>query len=453
MLFVPAYVLMLLLTYLQRTKGALFPPFNLSVDLLDFQTTVHWLPGPGNPSETRYSVEFKDIKHYLKPDWNCSADCINITSTQCSLNLDELFTDYFVRVRAEWKEERSDWASLPRTFQLYKDSQLSPPNIRIFSDSHSIQVHLSHQVQSVWNLSLRFSVDLFQVSPDHKVQHIGESTTTGFLNFAHLPHGYSYCVNASAFYTQMSQHQYLNATKCTFLDHDRRGFPHIVGVGVGVVALILMIVPMGYILRTKICYTKPGHSIFPKSLQIRGGNAVFLTMNPEETDVLPVSVTGYLRPVEPAYEMDEDNAPHVYIEKVLFARTDIMPGSRDELQEALEMELQDEMHQTEKIKPYTSALYTASVNMEEPRENLMQEKHLSPDIYNTFTNKNISHPDFDEKEMPKTENQHQLYTTCHLLELSESSEDEIDSVCNDHSLGSSYEPRLDPHLAQLWCQS
>lgn len=43
--------------------GALSPPLNLSIELLDFKALVRWLPGPGNPKGTRYSVEFIDIGH------------------------------------------------------------------------------------------------------------------------------------------------------------------------------------------------------------------------------------------------------------------------------------------------------------------------------------------------------------------------------------------------------
>ncbi|KAL7834473.1 hypothetical protein SRHO_G00287200 [Serrasalmus rhombeus] len=215
----PVSVFTLLLNYLLSSEGALLPPLNLSVVSLDFHTSIHWLPGPENPTGTRYSVEFTEIKHFSKPAWNGPANCTNITSVQCYLELDQLFSDYIVRVMAEWKEERSNWTLLKHTFQLYKNTQLSPPNVRIFPHQHSVQIHLSHLVQLVRDVPLRFSVDLFRLTSDHRVQHFGKRISTGSLNFLHLPAGFNYCINASAFYTQMTEHQNLNTTKCILLQN------------------------------------------------------------------------------------------------------------------------------------------------------------------------------------------------------------------------------------------
>ncbi|KAK3508699.1 hypothetical protein QTP70_004214 [Hemibagrus guttatus] len=111
----------LLLNYLASSKGALSPPLNLSVELLDFKALAQWLPGPGNPKGTRYSLEFIDIEHFSLSPWIQTGDCTNITTTQCYLIFNQrILSEYFIRVVAKWKDERSEWTCLPRSFQPYK---------------------------------------------------------------------------------------------------------------------------------------------------------------------------------------------------------------------------------------------------------------------------------------------------------------------------------------------
>ncbi|KAF5891123.1 interferon lambda receptor 1-like isoform X2, partial [Clarias magur] len=54
--------------------------------------------------------------------WNQTEECTNITSKQCSLLLNRMILkNYFMRVRAEWREEQSTWTSLQRSFQPYEN--------------------------------------------------------------------------------------------------------------------------------------------------------------------------------------------------------------------------------------------------------------------------------------------------------------------------------------------
>ncbi|XP_036435701.1 cytokine receptor family member B12 isoform X2 [Colossoma macropomum] len=454
----PASVLTLLLNYLLSSEGVLLPPLNLSVVLLDFHTSVHWLPGPGNPIGTRYSVEFTEIKHFSKPVWNGPANCTNITSTQCYLELDQLFTDYIVRVMAEWKEERSNWTLLKHTFQLYKNTQLSPPNMKIFPYRHSVQINLSHLVQLVRDVSLRFSVDLFRLTSDHRVQHIGKSISTGSLNFLHLPAGYNYCINASAFYTQMTEHKNLNATKCILLhDESHRGVPHISGVVVGVGVLLLLIITTGIVLSTKSCFMrKIGNSYIPKALRIIVGTDAVLTLKPEVLHAPPISITNTDFTAEAAHEEVDENPQQGYFERERFPIA-IRRGSEDEPEDANfpgKVDAEDEM------LPRKLDFYSSAVNMEETEDHLIVEEgptsvflmQWSPtfsSLSRTSFDKadiKISHQDLDDEENSKTERQLLSYSPSCSLETSELSEEEMDSAYSDHFLGSSYEPRPDPCL-------
>ncbi|KAL7838563.1 hypothetical protein AOLI_G00269670, partial [Acnodon oligacanthus] len=357
----PVSVLPLLLNCLLSSEGALFPPLNLSMVSLDFHPSIHWLPGLGNPIGTRYSVEFTEMKHFSKPDWNGPANCTNITSMQCFLELDQLFTDYFVRVMAEWKEERSNWTLLKHTFQLYKNTQLSPPHVRIFPYRQTVQIHLSHPVQLDRDVPLRFSVDLFCLTSDHRVQLIGKSISTGSLNILHLPAGYNYCINASAFYTQMTEHKNLNTTKCILLQNQshRGGVAHISGVVVGVGVLLLLIIPTGIVLSTKSCFMrKIGNIYIPKALHIIPGTEMVLTPKPEELHPPPISITNTEFTAEAAHEEVDENPQRVYCER---ERCAIRCGSEDELEDTNFLR---EVDEADEIQPRKLDLYSSAMNME-----------------------------------------------------------------------------------------
>ncbi|KAL6463392.1 hypothetical protein MHYP_G00277830 [Metynnis hypsauchen] len=453
MMGLPVSVLTLLLNYLLSSEGTLFPPLNLSVVSIDFHTSIHWLPGPGNPIGTRYSVEFTEIKHFSKPLWNGAANCTNITSTQCYLELDQLFTDYIVRVMAEWKEESSNWTLLKHTFQLYKNTQLSPPNVKIFPDQHSVQIHLSHLVQLVRDVPLRFSVDLFRLTSDHRVQHIGKTISKGSLNFLHLPAGYNYCINASAFYTQMTEHKNLNTTKCILLQNQshRGGIAHISGVVVGVGVLLLLITATGIVLSTKSCFMrKIGKSCIPKALHIITGTDAVLKLKPEELHPPPISITNTEFTAEAAHEVDE-NPQWAYCERER-CPTVIRRGSEDEPEDA------NFLREVDEIQHRKLDLYSSVVNMEETEDHLMLEAgptsgflmQWSPTFSSlsrtSFDKANIkiSPSDLDDEENSKTERQLLSYSSSGSLETSELSEDETDFSNSDDILVSNYEPRPDP---------
>ncbi|KAI4875726.1 hypothetical protein NFI96_024246, partial [Prochilodus magdalenae] len=408
---------------------SLLPPRNLSVNLLDFQGSVHWLPGPGNPTGTRYFVEFTEIKNFLLPVWKRPADCTNVTSMQCYLVLEQLFTDYIMRVMAEWKDEKSNWTYMPHTFQLYKDTQLSPPAMRIFPDQHSVQIQLSHLVQSVTELPLRFSVDLFQLTSDNGVQHIGRNTSTGFLKFFPLPTGYRYCINASAFYTEMTLHQYLNATECILLQDQghRGGVPYIISTAVGVGVILLLLIPTGIVLG--ICFT--GDSYIPKALQIIKRPSRILTLNQVETYTYTYTLTLTPGTNETTFEGKEENASSVYIGKVLIAGDQL--NSHENGTEPVPPEAVDDL-------PPQRNLYSSAINMEDTEDEETLEEGFPAILPRT-------NPDGACREIPQPDSEYEengFLLFC--LISSESSKSETDSEDIDSNAGHSYEPRPDLHF-------
>ncbi|TRY99642.1 hypothetical protein DNTS_004831 [Danionella cerebrum] len=110
----------------KMTQRELSPPKNLTVSLLDFTVTTEWLPGEGNPPGSRYSLEFSDLNQVSQGKWTKSPDYTDIDTLKCNWSFgqpDDHFRSYFVRVRSIYKEMKSNWTTLPKSFQPYEDSK------------------------------------------------------------------------------------------------------------------------------------------------------------------------------------------------------------------------------------------------------------------------------------------------------------------------------------------
>ncbi|KAF7688860.1 cytokine receptor family member B12 [Silurus meridionalis] len=412
----PATVLALLLNYLASSKGVLSPPLNLSVELLDFKALARWLPGPGNPKETRYFLEFIDIVSLSVSPWYQTSDCTNITSTQCYLFLNQrIQTEYFVRVMAEWKEERSTWTRLPRSIQPYEYTVLSAPNLTVFAEPHSISIFFSHPVQFLTEVQMRFSVDLFQISNNAAKKHIAQNVTTRFSRFVDLPSG-NYCINASAFITAGSKYNN-NATICVFLHHEykAKGKEHVIMVGV----LILMCIPAAIGLILVYFYVNPNSiSYIPKALRIIEETRNWaLTLTSEELSTIPLS---WLFTNPSPQETDENLAQGYGYEGIT---GNIHPDIENEAP--------------------GPDFYSTAANMEETDEYPVQtgstENLPSATFVQNPTDENVSFV-FDKEP---------CYFDSWFMRSS-SSEEEIDSVHSDSDLGKHYEPRPDPRMCTGW---
>uniref|UniRef100_W5KIY2 Uncharacterized LOC103029795 n=1 Tax=Astyanax mexicanus TaxID=7994 RepID=W5KIY2_ASTMX len=436
----PVSVLTLLLIYITSAEGALNAPLNLSVVLLDFRASIYWLPGPWNPIGTRYSVEFIEVQNFSKTVWKKPAGCSNITERQCHLFPDQFFENYFVRVMAEWKDERSNWTILEHTFQPYKDTQLSSPEMKISPTHHSIHIRLSHKIQAVYqDVPLRFNVDLFRMTSSKTVEHIGKSKNTGVFNFSNLPSGYSYCINASAFHTEMSIIQNLNATGCIFLQQGPRGV--IVGVGV----LLLLVISAGIILSAKgLLRTLIKDGYFPKVLLIKGGTAAPQTLNVETPCVHPLSVSDYPQVIESTHDDLDKNASKNYMQRGDYR------GIDDELDNAygpLEgySGIDDELEGAYGPVEGHPNLYSSAALMEESEEPLAQEEHPNFGFFaqgspHVSTETLYWLEDYDDEDND--------YSVIYYVESMESSEEDTDTEqADEDTLESSYEPR-----AHLWSE-
>ncbi|KAF4113566.1 cytokine receptor family member B12 [Onychostoma macrolepis] len=232
---------------LTPSEAILSPPKNLTVELLDFKATAEWLPGQGNPPDTRYSFEFISARNMSGGKWNRIPHCTNTTILKCELTFDgqvnELHWNYFVRVKTTFKGTSSNWTTTSKSFQPYGDTRLSPPNVKISAEQKSIKIDFSHWLELNQELKpLEYLLYFFESSP------AGESKFVALISayespytFHDVPSGKNYCVSVSASHQQASKNSNFNTTKCVFLSDSTRSFVLVVCI----VAMLLIIFSTG----------------------------------------------------------------------------------------------------------------------------------------------------------------------------------------------------------------
>uniref|UniRef100_A0A8C2H8X3 Cytokine receptor family member B12 n=1 Tax=Cyprinus carpio TaxID=7962 RepID=A0A8C2H8X3_CYPCA len=225
-------------------------PKNLTVRLLDFKATAEWLPGQGNPPDTRYTLEFITAQKMSGGKWNHAQHCTNTEILKCQLTFDEqpneLHWNYFVRVKTTFKGMSSNWTTTSKSFQPYGDTLLSPPNVKISTEQKSIKIHFSHWLELKPEVKpLEYLLYLFESSPAEESKFVALiSASESPYIFHDVPSGKNYCVNVSASHQQALKDNNFNTTKCIFLLDSTRS----VVLVLCIVAMLLIIFSTGIFL-------------------------------------------------------------------------------------------------------------------------------------------------------------------------------------------------------------
>ncbi|XP_028658798.2 uncharacterized protein LOC114652592 [Erpetoichthys calabaricus] len=118
------------------------PPRDPHVSSTDFHTTLYWSGSPNQHPDTKYTVEYTELRSH----WRQVEGCASIKTRSCELSshLEDPHELYFLRVKATWKEETSNWTEVLQ-FQPYRDTNVSAPNFSLLSSSSEalqIEMHL-----------------------------------------------------------------------------------------------------------------------------------------------------------------------------------------------------------------------------------------------------------------------------------------------------------------------
>ncbi|XP_018939179.1 cytokine receptor family member B12 isoform X1 [Cyprinus carpio] len=352
---------------LTPSKAILSSPKNLTVRLLDFKATAEWLPGQGNPPDTRYTLEFITAQKMSGGKWNHAQHCTNTEILKCQLTFDEqpneLHWNYFVRVKTTFKGTSSNWTTTSKSFQPYGDTLLSPPNVKISTEQKSIKIHFSHWLELKPEVKpLEYLLYLFESSPAEESKFVALiSASESPYIFHDVPSGKNYCVNVSASHQQALKDNNFNTTKCIFLLDSTRSFVLVVCI----VAMLLIIFSTGIFLPFGCFYhmrLQIKNLSIPKPLIVIPGYKRVLKPTPEESQPITVIPPKKEMNTERRFSSSEEDSKdgsrfYQSRENLTSAITNVNPPEQDEEAEA--------SNQYDK--------YTLANDIEDSEENEMSE--------------------------------------------------------------------------------
>ncbi|XP_063744617.1 interferon alpha/beta receptor 2-like isoform X2 [Eleginops maclovinus] len=116
--------------WMKEVSVSLPAPSNVSISSFNMEHILSFLPGPGTPSDARFTVQFLRLR---KSQWKPLAACAKLTAGQ-KCNLTRAFKDHFehyqARVQAFTLTQTSNWTVLGG-FQPLTDTVLGPVDVSL----------------------------------------------------------------------------------------------------------------------------------------------------------------------------------------------------------------------------------------------------------------------------------------------------------------------------------
>ncbi|KAI7812554.1 Crfb12 protein [Triplophysa rosa] len=409
---------------------------NLTVNLLDFMVTAEWIPGPGNPPGTRYTVEFIPLQSISGGKWNLQT-CSDIATLKCDLTFDhqseELFWNYFVRVKTTFKGTSSNWTTISKSFQPYGDTRLSSPDVKISTERHKISISFSHRLELQGTKPLEFLVCLFEsdsVGSNSEFVALASTSKSPHI-FLDVPPGKNYCVNVSASHQQALRKNNFNATECFFLSDSPIRHS---GVIVFIVAMVAIAV--GVTLASMYFYQKRfkiEDISIPGVLFVFAGTKMVLNFHPENINAISSMWSNAVTNTEYAPASEENDSLLYYPREC----TNIIINPSSVVKQEPAVHLPDPVEEAESLNQNFSD-YSLATDME---ENVISE---DDDTVAFISTSNLSL--FTESETPQLNSVSiKLDRDAEEIESWCDEEDDV-SFCDDSFSNGDYEPRVDPRV-------
>ncbi|XP_056602719.1 cytokine receptor family member B12 [Triplophysa dalaica] len=434
--------------YLVSSKAILFPPMNLTVNLLDFIATAEWIPGPGNPPGTRYTMESIPLQNISGGKWNRSPTCSGIATLKCDRTFDQsedLHWNYFLRVKTTFKGRSSNWTTISKSFQPYGETRLSSPDVNISTERHKISINFSHRLElNPWTKPLEFLICLFECDSDglnSKFVAQASASTSPHI-FLDVPSGKNYCVNVSASHQKVSQKNNFNATRCFFMSDSPKSHSGVIVFSVAMVAIAVGVILTSIYIYIKMIKNKDRR--LPGALLVFAGTKMVLNFCPEKIHVISSMWSNAVTNTENA-SASEENDSLLYHPRQC---TNIIISPSSVIKQEPALHLPDPVEQAESLNRCFSN-YILATDLEESEENVISEydncnTHLGNAVaFISTSNLSLS----SESETP------QLHTVRMKLDIDaeeiESWGDEEDDVsfCDDSFSNGGYEPRVNPRVS------
>ncbi|KAK2906410.1 hypothetical protein Q8A73_010353 [Channa argus] len=176
-------------------------PSSISISSFNMEHTLSFLPGPGTPPETHFTVQ---IIHHRKNSWRPVTGCLELRAGQtCNLTrvFKDLYDHYRARVQAYTPTQTSNW-TLSAWFLPLSDTVLGPPDVTVSGCGNCLTVQLRVPTKELpQNLQLKdlYKRIIFRVQ---RTRDGAQFTLT--LDYeeenviTYLQSGVEYCVSVSA---------------------------------------------------------------------------------------------------------------------------------------------------------------------------------------------------------------------------------------------------------------
>ncbi|XP_051870363.1 interleukin-10 receptor subunit beta-like isoform X4 [Pristis pectinata] len=135
--------------------GKLPSPQDVKMHSINFKSILQWSPVTYHKGNVHYSVEYQSYYNNQYKQEPLEKGCTNISITECDLS-NELATmiGYYLRVRAEYKDETSEWTNVT-DFEPYDDTEIGPPIAVIVKPRlDMLDIHISEPVNENDNKSM-----------------------------------------------------------------------------------------------------------------------------------------------------------------------------------------------------------------------------------------------------------------------------------------------------------
>ncbi|XP_074839543.1 interleukin-10 receptor subunit beta [Carettochelys insculpta] len=111
--------------------GIVPEPKNVRMSSVNFNNSLRWDPPTFHKENITYTARYvSSVSENIM--------CKNIVNTECDFSSLIIYGDFTLQVRAESKNEESDWVNI--TFSPMDDTIIGPPDVKVKSESGSLHV-------------------------------------------------------------------------------------------------------------------------------------------------------------------------------------------------------------------------------------------------------------------------------------------------------------------------
>lgn len=192
--------------------GKLPSPQNVKMHSINFKNILQWSPVIYHKGRVHYSVEYQSYYDNQYKQEPLEKGCTNISSTKCDLSNElTIMVGYFLRVRAEYKDEASEWSNATE-FEPFYDTEIGPPLAVIVKPRLDMfDINISEPVNENDNKSMReyfpelgYQVSYWEDVQEKKVKstYIQQKMTT----LANLKPWTTYCLKVKPLLDNMITH-------------------------------------------------------------------------------------------------------------------------------------------------------------------------------------------------------------------------------------------------------